>query len=189
MAKRATPQKGRVLQRTKGSPANPAKSTEEKEGNGPATADRETFHYFVGEITKYDNQIAAIRKFRKDCRRKASDAGVNLADMDMVMKMREHEPETVQERIKRLAVYSHWMNLAPGIQADLFEAADAQIDAEKVAEDEGYVEGLEGKTATGERYDVANPIGQARLKGWNRGQDIIKERFLNKQAEEGATIQ
>lgn len=179
MAKRASiPTKKPALRVVSKSPKSAAAPPKDEGTNTPA-ADRETFHYHVGIIRRQQDKIAAERKFLKDNRRKASDAGINLGDLDLTLKMSEQEPETVQESIKRLATYAHWMGLAPGVQTDLFEAADTRISAEKVAEDEGYVEGLEGKTADGERYDVTNDIGQARLRGWNRGQDVVKARFLS----------
>lgn len=180
MAKRATiPAKTKPpLQRvvSKQSPKSAAKP-KDPGTNGPAVADRETFHFHVGMIRRQQDKVAAERKFLKDARRKASDAGINLGDLDLAMRMSEQEPETVQESIKRMATYAHWMGLAPGIQADLFEAADSKRDFEKEAEEEGYVEGLEGKTAEGDRYDPANPVGQARMRGHRRGQDVVLQRF------------
>lgn len=184
MAKRATPTKGRVLQRTKGSPANPAKSEEQRESAASNLADLETFHFHMGNLKRLDDQIAAVRKLRKDERRRASDAGINLADLDMIMKMREEEPETVQARVERIATYAHWAGLAPGFQGDLFQAAGEKEDAEKVAELEGYKDGIEGLTATGERYDAGNPIGQARMRGHAKGQEVLHDRFLSKQKPE-----
>ncbi len=184
MATRATGprKKPTVRVATKQSPKTAAQP-KDPGTNGPILADRETFHFHVGIIRRQQDKVVAERKFLKDARRKASDAGINLGDLDLAMRMSEQEPETVQESIKRMATYAHWMGLAPGVQADLFETADSRKGEEARAEDEGYVEGLEGKTAEGERYDTGNPIGQARLKGWYRGQEIVKARFMNGQKE------
>ena len=86
--------------------------------------------------------------------------------------MSEHEPETVKDTIKRKAQYASWSNLAPPMQGDLF-AEEMKLDELKAAENEGYVEGLEGETAKGDRYDTTNPIGRARLKGWQKGQGVL----------------
>lgn len=176
MAKRATPKQGRVLKRTQGSPKNPAQPPAGEQTNKPA-ADLEAFHYHKGCIERAQASVAAVRKMLKTERRRASDAGINLADLDLVMKMAEQEPETVQATVNRIATYASWMGLAPGVQGNLFEAADDKADVLKVAEHEGYVEGLEGKTAEGDRYDPASEAGQARLTGWNRGQDVYRNRF------------
>lgn len=178
MAKRATiPAKKKPLQRV-ASKQSPKSAAKPKDGtNLPEAADRETFHFHVGMIRRQQDKVVAERKFLKEARRKASDAGINLGDLDLAMRMSEQEPETVQESIRRMATYAHWMGLSPGIQADLFEAADGKADLEKQAEDEGYVEGLEGKTAEGDRYDASNPIGQARMRGHRRGQDVVLARF------------
>lgn len=181
MAKRAQPTQPRVLKRTKASPANPVEGKKKANGEGSNAADLETFHFHVGEIRRAQAAILAVRKTLKQKRRDASDAGINLGDLDLVMRMSEEEPETVQGTVKRIATYAHWMGLAPGVQADLFEAADDREDLQKAAENEGYREGIEGLSPTGDRYDPANPVGQARMRGWNKGQDVLKERFLNKQ--------
>lgn len=186
MVKSAKAQKPRIL---KVVPPASEENGHDKDDNGGPVADRETFHFHLGEIEKADAFVAVARKARKEKRRLASDAGIILHDLDTVMKMREEEPETVQEGIKRLATYAYWAGLAPGVQADLFTAADKRADKEKIAEEQGYVDGLEGKTAEGERYDAANPIGQARLRGWNRGQDVVKARFIKINAEGAPAVQ
>lgn len=176
MAKRATvPKKApplRVVSKSPKSAAQPPAG--EAKTNA---ADLETFHYHLGCIRRAQAAVAAVRKTLKTERRRASDAGINLGDLDLVMRMSEEEPETVQATVKRIATYAHWMGLAPGMQGDLFQAADEASDAEEKAELEGYKEGIEGVTAEGERYDAGNPVGQARLRGWNKGQDVYRTRF------------
>ena len=153
--------------------------------NGP---DLETFHYHVGEIARKTDAVAAVRKILKDARRRAQDAGIILHDLDTVVRMRDEEPETVQKAIKRLATYAYWMGLSPGVQGDLFEAATVAHSEEAAAEQQGYIEGLEGVTAEGDRYDMTNPIGQARLRGWRRGQDVVLQRFKPVEAPEAGTV-
>jgi hypothetical protein len=148
--------------------------------NSPPLADRESFHYHLGQIEQKQAIVASARKVLKEARRKAQDAGVTLKDLDHIMKMRDEEPETVQAGIKRLATYAYWAGLAPGVQLDMFEVASAALSAEKAAEDEGYIDGLEGKTAEGDRYDMTTKTGQARMKGWNRGQAVVHDRFIQK---------
>lgn len=155
-------------------------------GNGP---DLETFHYHVGEIKRRQAAVAAVRKLLKDARRRAQDSGIVLHDLDTIVQMESEEPETVQAAIKRLATYAYWMGLSPGVQGDLFEAAAVAHDGETAAEQEGYVAGLEGETAEGDRYDTTSPIGQARLRGWRRGQDVVLQRFKQPAAPEQPTVQ
>jgi len=152
--------------------------------------DAETFHYHIGAIVRQQAKILAERKVMKDIRRAANDAGLNLASLDRMIKMRELEPETVQAEIRREVQYAEWMGLAPaGTQGDLFKDIAAKLDVETAAENEAYRDGIEGNKGPGiepERYDASTPIGQARLRGWNRGQDILKNRFLAKNAPEPA---
>lgn len=179
MAKRATPQPRKEPLRTV--PRKPAAAAAPKKPPETNAADLEAFHYHKGCILRAQEAVEMVKKTLKTERRRASDAGINLGDLDFALKMREEEPETVQATIRRIAQYASWMGLAPGIQADLFEAADEAADLQKVAEQEGYVDGLEGKTPEGDRYDIANPVGQSRLDGWYRGQAVVKERWLDKQ--------
>lgn len=144
----------------------------------PTNLDQETFHYHLGVIIQMNARKAAVAKLVKQARRAASDAGVNLESMDRTIKNRELEPETVQANIIREWQYNHWAGLAPGVQPDLFTVADSKQEDEAKWEQEGYIGGLEGETANeNPRYDTASPAGQARLKGWYRGQKVIAERF------------
>lgn len=163
----------------------PTETPEAKPGDNQA--DRETFHYHLGIIVQMKAAVDAHRKHLKNARRAAQDAGIVLHDLDTILKMREEEPETVQDGIRRLAQYAHWAGLAPGVQGDLFKDGLAKVDEVAKAEDEGYVDGLEGNTASGDRYDASTPAGQARLRGWNRGQDVIRKRFIEKNGQQ--TIQ
>lgn len=140
--------------------------------------DQQSFHIHLGQILKAKSQVEAVKKILKTARRAALNGGINLADLDEAISMRDMEPETVQDTIRRKAQYAEWMGLAPGIQPDMFTAMVVRENDEKTADHDGYVDGLEGVTAEGPRYDTANPLGRARLKGWNRGQDILKERLV-----------
>lgn len=148
--------------------------------NGP---DQETFHIHLGQILKAKAQVNAVAKILKEARRRAVDAGLVLEDLDWNIKNREAEPETVQASIRRRAQYAFWMGLAPGVEPDMFTVAAARENEETVAEHEGYVDGLEGVSAKGDRYDMTNPLGQARMRGWNRGQDVLKERLMQMSAD------
>lgn len=145
--------------------------------------DQETFHIHLGQILKAKAQVEAVKKILKTAIRAAQDGGVNLADMDEAISMRGMEPETLQDTIRRKAQYAAWMGLAPGIQPDMFTIVAAREDDEKLAEHEGYVDGLEGVTVEGPRYDTSNSLGQARLSGWNRGQDVLKDHLIKRSAE------
>jgi len=149
--------------------------------------DAETFHFHIGAIMRAQAVVAAHRKTLKTARRAAMDSGLNLADLDEIIRMREEEPETVMAGIKRKVQYAEWMGIAPkGTQGDLFKDAAPKMDAEKAAEDEGYREGIEGNKGPAiepDRYDVSTPAGQARLRGWNAGQAVLQDRFLSKQVQ------
>lgn len=178
MVKSLEPKKPRVLKDK--TPLKLVKNSDTPASNQP---DAEAFHYHLGAITRKNATLLAHRKELKEIRRAAMDAGINLRDLDTVIKMRELEPETVQADISRLVQYAQWMGLAPGTQPDLFKDVAPKVDAEKAAEDESYRDGIEGNKGPAiepERYDASTPVGQARLRGWNRGQEVLRERFLNK---------
>lgn len=156
--------------------------------------DAETFHFHLGSIIRKRATIEAHRKELKALRRAAMDAGLNLADLDWAIRIREVEPETIQSELKRRVQYAEWLGtVPPGTQGDLFAHGAAAIDAEKAAENEGYRDGIEGNKGPAiepERYDTSSEIGQARLRGWNKGQEVLHERFLAKQpTPQGETVQ
>lgn len=185
MVKTLEPKKPRVLKDKSQQPA-PKQGAKKQATVLTNQPDAETFHYHLGAITRQQAKILAERKVLKDIRRAATDAGLNLATMDRMIRMRELEPETVQEEIRRDVQYAVWMGLAPGTQIDLFKDAAPQVDLEIAAENEGYRDGIEGNKGPAiepERYDTTSAVGQARLRGWNKGQDVLRERFMAKQAE------
>jgi hypothetical protein len=184
MVKSLEPKKPRVL-KDKTAPVKVAPATNQ--------ADAETFHFHLGSIIRKNATIAAHRKELKAIRRAAMDAGLSLADLDWAVRARELEPETVQADLKRRVQYAEWIGLAPpGTQGDLFKEGAAALDAELAAENDGYragIEGTGGPALEPERYDTASDIGQARLRGWNKGQAVLHERFLAKQPQQAETVQ
>lgn len=148
---------------------------------GDNLPDRETFHYFVGLIDAEDAKVDAARQARKDVRRRATDAGLSLEVIDLLRKKRDKEYDTAGGWIQSLMQAFKWMGLPVAVQPNLFPE-DAKIQSlNERAEEEGRIDGLEGKTAEGDRYDPTTETGQARLRGWNEGQRIIRERFIDKQ--------
>lgn len=182
MVKTLEPKKPRILKDKTAKP--PRVAAAPAASNQP---DAETFHYHIGAIVRQQAKILAERKVMKDIRRAANDAGLNLASLDRMIKMRELEPETVQAEIKRDVQYAEWMGLAPiGAQGDLFKDLTKSLDEEQAAENEAYRDGIEGNKGPAiepERYDMTTIIGQARMRGWNKGQEVLHERFLAKNSE------
>lgn len=133
------------------------------------------FRIHLGRIAKAKAALEGPKKALKAARREAQDAGINLKDLDEMISMREQEPETVKATILRKATYASWMGISPGVvQGDLFAHADKEETDTEKAEREGYEDGLEGVTAKGDRYDTSNPAGKARMKGWHKGQEVLR---------------
>lgn len=134
----------------------------------------DVFRIHLGLVKKAQAAVDAVKKGLKKARREAQDAGINLKDMDEMLRMQDQEPETVKATILRKATYASWMGISPGVvQGDLFAHADETEDQTKVAELEGYNDGLEGVSPKGDRYDTSSPIGKARMKGWHKGQERL----------------
>lgn len=135
----------------------------------------DVFRIHLGRIKKAQAAVDAVKKTLKTARREAQDAGINLRDMDEMLRMQDQEPETVKSTILRKATYASWMGISPGVvQGDLFAHADKEETDTEKAEREGYEDGLEGVTAKGDRYDTSNPAGKARMKGWHKGQEVLR---------------
>ena len=134
----------------------------------------DVFRIHLGLVKKAQAAVDAVKKGLKKARREAQDAGINLKDMDEMIRMSDQEPETVKATILRKATYASWMGISPGVvQGDLFVHADTEEDDTKRAEMEGYYDALEGNKCTGDRYDTSNPIGKARMKGFHKGQERL----------------
>lgn len=150
--------------------------------------DAETFHAHVGFMTQMKARKDAAAKLYKKTRTDAAHAGLVMEEVDEYIRMRDMDPEKAKEKLKRKFQYMTWGNMTRGLnEDDLFAFADAKDSSEAQAEQEGYIEGLEGKTADGDRYDSANEIGQARLRGHARGQTVLQDRFIAKS--EAANLQ
>lgn len=144
--------------------------------NGP---DRETFLYFLGQIMEIKDQIEAVTKPHKDklktIKRAAKDHGLFLGEMREVEKLLTKElDETPEEKVARRRQYEAWAGVIPkGIQMEL--PLPAKATSEQRLEDLGYQYGLLGKTLP---HEEGSDAWQKAMVGWNRGQDILKKRFV-----------
>lgn len=158
----------------------PTKPAKPPETNGEPL-DAETFHAHIGFMTQMKARKDAAAKLYKKTRQSAQNAGLVMDEADEYMRMRDMDPVKAQEKLKRKFQYMTWGNMTRGLnEDDLFAFADAKESSEAQAEQEGFIEGLEGKTAEGERFDTTTEIGRARLQGHYRGQKVLQDRFIAK---------
>lgn len=152
------------------------KTVESAASNQP---DLETYLYHKGLIEQADAGRKAAHKIYKSKRRDAMDAGIRLGDLDLVARIAKMEDTKPAEWVAGIIQYFRFERTYDSDgQADLFD--QKEIDAAVVAKaaTEGYEAGLMGRNADSCPHDHSTAAYQAWSKGWNRGQDVIKERFL-----------
>lgn len=154
-----------------------ARKIEQVETNGP---DRETLLYFLGQIMEIKDTITAVTKPHKDrlkvVKRAAKDHGLYIAEIREIEKLLTKElDETPEEKVARRRQYEAWAGIVPkGLQLDL--PLTSKSTADDRLEDMGYQYGLLGKTLP---HEEGTEAWQKAMAGWNRGQDVLKERFKN----------
>ena len=168
------PEAGKIVDMTE---EKKARTIAPVETNGP---DRETLLYFLGQIMEIKDTITAVTKPHKDrlkaVKRAAKDHGLFLGEVREIEKLLTKElDETPEEKVARRRQYEAWAGIVPkGLQLDL--PLNSKSTADDRLEDQGYQYGLLGKTLP---HDEGTEAWQKAMVGWNKGQDVLKERFKN----------
>jgi hypothetical protein len=167
------PETGKLVDMTE---EKKARKIEPVETNGP---DRETFLYFLGQIMQIKDDIEAVTKPHKDklktIKRAAKDHGLFLGEIREVEKLLVKElDETPEEKVARRRQYEAWAGIIPkGAQIEL--PFTTKSTADDRLEDIGYQYGLIGKTLP---HEEGTEAWQTAMVGWNKGQDVLKKRFV-----------
>jgi hypothetical protein len=145
---------------------------------------RDTLLYFVGQIVELEEQLAAVQKPIKDklkaIKRAAKDHGLFMEELNIIKKLQTKElDETPEEKGVRLVQYL----VDAGIirkQPQLEFSFNSKTTADERLEIVGYEYGLMGKTLP---HEEGSDAWQKAMVGWNRGQDIRKKEFLERNAQ------
>lgn len=154
-----------------------ARQIEDVRPNGP---DRETMLYFLGQMMDVKAEIDAVTKPLKDklkaLKRAAKDNGLFMEELKLVEKLLTKElDETPEDKARRTAQYLAWAGFMPkGLQLEL--PLNSKSTADERLDEIGYQYGLLGKTLP---HEEGTDAWQKAMVGWNRGQEVQKQRFLN----------
>jgi hypothetical protein len=127
-----------------------------------------------------DTGVAKLRAIRA----RFESMGANMRALDLMLKLRNMEPEDAQMLLRDTMRYSRWVHMKIGDQADLFEASDdAPMPneaargglAEAEAYNEGHAAGMAGRSSTDHRYQPGSPMAQRFFEGWSDGQDVVAQ--------------
>jgi uncharacterized protein (UPF0335 family) len=139
---------------------------------------REDMLYFLGKIMRVKDRIEEVTKPLKDelktIKRAAKDHGLFLEEMKLVEKLLTKEmDETPEDKARRTAQYLAWAGMMPkGLQLEL--PLNSKSTADERLEEMGYQYGLLGRTLP---HEEGSDAWQKAMVGWNRGQDVLKQKF------------
>lgn len=132
---------------------------------------------FAGQVAKIEAEIDVLADKKTELRQTIKNAGYELAVFDMIRKKVDQEPETIEAWFGNIARYGRAFSLPMG-QLELFDGPRSPLNEVTAAEDDGFRRALTGKPIDTERYHENSELGQSHIAGFNRGQAVLKERFL-----------
>lgn len=138
-----------------------------------------TFQDFVEELATLGDQKDRIVGKIRNRRKAAKEAGINLGEMDAVLKLKTMDTDEIKQNEADRLLYAKWLKVDLGFQAslDLPEPDAAHI--ERVTKHDTYWQGYEA----GKRGDLRNSNRYAEQpgsvayaswdKGWGDGDDDV----------------
>lgn len=155
--------------------------TAEKHGdNGPSNDD---ILFFRGQFISHKEKIKEAQALNKKMRQAAKNRGIDVMELDWLIKVADQEDDTELERLRTRKKYAQAAGLPLGWQMDLFDSpgndngrAPAEALIEKAKRD-GYERGVMGLFPDEQAYPPALPEGQEHMRGWNDGQQVNFEKL------------
>lgn len=134
------------------------------------------FFHHLRKRTGHNGQLAQINAAKKADGKLAQADGIVLGDLDYAIKaINADDKATVTDRFLAHGEVLSWLNLTPGFQSDLLRDRAPAIER---IEGEGELAGLAGKDPESS-YDKGSDEDQAWLRGWHRGQAIMRDNLKN----------
>jgi hypothetical protein len=150
---------------------------------GHNTLTDDVFLGFVNEFAAIDAKMDEIKGLRRSARKRAKAAGIELGQLDAVVRMADWSMEEVRSYFGTQTQYAIWMGLPLGTQADLFAKENAEpVDEPHGAEywqSKGYGAGIRGQAKT--PPDECHPTHhQDFFHGWDKAQAKLGEGLKGK---------
>jgi hypothetical protein len=167
---------------TKGAASTPSQQTPGEGHNATAGQSKGEFLFFIGQLKRHAKESDDMRSRHKAERNQIKLRGYDLAEMQQAIAEQSRNDGTTLRSLKVRKQYFEWLDLPIGSQMKLFdEPGEVNAFSEegllKRAEEEGYELGIQGLNTDTQKYPPHTPAGNAHIKGWDRGQDELKERF------------
>lgn len=140
---------------------------------------QDLFLNFVGRQRDLDNQIKGLKKKKNLLRREMKNSGIQLAEMDLVLKMTEVENDEINlASAKAIKRYSEFMGLPIGTQMDFLDnIAEPDLKNTEELEKRAYASGRRsgglGENQDENPYDEGSAQGQKWLEGYQFAQEKI----------------
>ena len=144
--------------------------------------DKDTLLYFVGQIIAAEAARDIALKPHKDkiksIKRAAKDHGLFMEELKLVMMLMTTEmDETPEVKTRRIVKYlgdAGLLSREISGQLDMFQTLPASASKNDKLEEQGYQLGLLGKSVP---HEEGSDAWQAMMVGWNKGQQVLKDRF------------
>jgi ribosome modulation factor/uncharacterized membrane protein len=129
--------------------------------------------HHVRALLDINDRLKPLKDERKQARALAKADGFKLSEIDAAMRLATMEDTSifVAEIHELIEIAKAFNALPPGEQGDLFPD---RRPADERCFDEGKVAGLAGKQPE-PPYGADSPNGQAWLKGWHAGQQVMRD--------------
>ncbi len=139
----------------------------------------------VGKVERLKAEMAAMLSHLRSAYKVAKADGILKKDIDFVLKIKKQDDADVVADLARRTELARWMRIPIGVTPDMFSDADREPIDEKAFND-GRVVGMAG----GDRqspYDPTSTSEENWLKGYDDGQQALRDAFLARQAVEPET--
>lgn len=153
--------------------------TQEHGDNGPSNDD---ILFFRGQFITHKEKIKEAQALNKKMRQAAKNRGIDVMELDWLIKVADQEDDTELERLRTRKKYAQAAGLPLGWQMDLFDSPAGNARAAEALEAKayrtGYERGVAGLFPDEQAYPPALPEGQEHMRGWNEGQKVNADKLL-----------
>lgn len=130
------------------------------------------FFHHLRKRMAHNANLAEVNAAKKADGKLAQADNIVLGDLDYAIKaINADDKATVTDRFLAHGEVLSWLNLTPGFQSDLLRDRAPAIER---IEGDGELAGLAGKDPESP-YDDGSDEDQAWLRGWHKGQQIMRD--------------
>lgn len=140
--------------------------------------------FFAGKLSGLNEKRKAAAKEVDLCRKQMKNAGIPMGVFDMVVKLAEEDPDVAFAKMQDFQHVSNAFALPIGIQMALFENPSDKIDNSFEAQIaraklDGRSRAIADLACDDEKYHPNTPLGLAHYDGWDEGQKVYRDMFLD----------